>query len=150
MISFMTMGTVFAPLVIILTVGGVMAHVSGYHQILGIDDLEGTLSRIFLTSGFAFMGFVMLHKRASSAEFPLFLAASVSVGLVLTGALSVALYRAVFRKDAPLFGNKTSWICTPKTGNSSFKPVETCTPSRTVDNLQQSLMSEPRRCRTGD
>ncbi len=129
LISIMTLGHLFAPVVIVMTVAGFLANLTN-PQPFGIDDLLGNLSKILLTSGFIFMGLVMLHKRESSAEFPHFLAATLTLGLVLTGTLTLALYRAVFRKNAPLFG-KTSWICTPKSGNETFKdvPVGTAAPA---------------------
>jgi cellulose synthase/poly-beta-1,6-N-acetylglucosamine synthase-like glycosyltransferase len=124
LISFMTLGSLFAPVVIVMTVAGFLAALTGNSHTLGIDGLLDNLSKILLTSGFVFTGLVMLHKRESSAEFPHFLAATLTLGLVLIGALTIALYRAVFRKNAPLFGKNTSWICTPKSGNETFKCVQ--------------------------
>ncbi len=121
LISFMTVGSLFAPLVIIMTVAGLLASVTGNPQPFGLDNLLDISSKFLLTSGFSLMGFVMLYKKGSSAEFPYFLGATLTLGLVLSVALTLALYRAVFCRHKPLFAKTTSWICTPKSGNEHFK-----------------------------
>jgi cellulose synthase/poly-beta-1,6-N-acetylglucosamine synthase-like glycosyltransferase len=121
LISFMTMGSLFAPLVIIMTVVGLLANVTGTPKAFTLDNVIDIFSKFLLTSGFLFMGFVMLRKKGSLAEYPYFLGASLTLGLVLSGALTFALYRAAFRRHKPLFAKTTSWICTPKSGNEHFK-----------------------------
>jgi hypothetical protein len=67
------------------------------------------------------MGFVMLFKRRAPGEFGHLLLAAISLGLILAAANSVAVYKAIFQKEKPLFGNKNSWICTPKEGNVKYQ-----------------------------
>jgi cellulose synthase/poly-beta-1,6-N-acetylglucosamine synthase-like glycosyltransferase len=120
MISFMTIGSLIAPIVILFTIAGSLAWITGDPRPFTMDDVLEVLTTVLLTSGFLIMGLVMLVKRGSQAQFPRFVAAAVSLGYVLTCALTVAVYKAAFRKDKPLFAQKTSWICTPKSGNEQY------------------------------
>ena len=122
LICFMTIASVIAPIVIIMTIAGSVAWLTGDPlRSFGIDDVRDILTKLLLTSGFLILGLAMLYKRDSLGEFPHFLIAAISLGCVLTCALFLAVYKAVFRKDRPLFAQKTSWICTPKSGNEQFK-----------------------------
>lgn len=124
LISFITLGSLVAPVVIVMTATGFLASLTGNPQPFGLDNFLDLLGKFLLTSGFLLMGFIMLNKKGSVAEFPHFLVATLTLGLVLAGAITLALYRAVFRQHEPLFAKKTSWICTPKSGNELFKDVQ--------------------------
>ena len=63
----------------------------------------------------------MLYKKRSLKEFPKLVLATFSISLILAGANSVAAYKAVFKPHKPLYGNKSSWIVTPKKGNEEIK-----------------------------
>lgn len=119
-ISYVTLSGLFAPVIIVMTVAGLLAALTGNPKPFGLENLIELTGNILLTSGFLIMGLVMLQKGGNLKESPYFLAAALSLGLILTGALSLALYRAVFRKNKPLYAQKTSWICTPKSGNELF------------------------------
>lgn len=122
LITFMTMGTVIAPAVILMTITGLMGWVTGDPgHIITIWDIWDFFYKFFLTSGFLVMGFVMLHKRGQLSEFPYFLLCGIFLGFMLTCALTIALYKAVFRPHKHLFAQQTSWIVTPKEGNKWFK-----------------------------
>jgi cellulose synthase/poly-beta-1,6-N-acetylglucosamine synthase-like glycosyltransferase len=120
-ITFKTLAYVVAPAVILMTVAGLLGWVTGNPHPFRIDDLSDFFFKFFITSGFLVMALITLHKRGNMSDFPHLFLAATSLGLVLAGANSVALYRALFRKDKPLFGDQTSWICTPKTGNKHFE-----------------------------
>ena len=125
LICFMTIGSLMSPLVIFMTIAGFLAWITGDpFRSFGIENIKDIIFKVFLTSGFFIMGFVMLKKRGDIAEFPHFLVSASFLGFVLTFALSTAVYRAAFRKDKPLFAQKTSWICTPKSGNGQFAPSD--------------------------
>ncbi len=121
LICFMTIGSLITPLVIIMTVAMFLVLATGDLRIFSTGNPLDIPVKILLTFGFMFMGLVMLVKRNTKEEFPYFVAAAVSLGYVLNFALAIALYRAAFRKNRPLFAQKTSWICTPKTGNQQFE-----------------------------
>lgn len=118
MICFITMGSLITPWVIIMSLGGFFLFVVGNPE--EVNGVWYAVSRILLTSGFLIMGLVVLLKRGNAREFPYFVVAALSLGFMLTCAVALAVYRAVFRKDEPLFAEKTSWICTPKPGNEQF------------------------------
>ncbi len=122
MITFLTLGTIVAPVVILMTIAGFMGWFSGDLRLFGLGDLADFALKFFYTAGFLVIGFVMLLKRRSPKEFPHLLLAAFSISIILAAANSVAIYKAVFRKDKPLFASKqNSWICTPKTGNERYR-----------------------------
>jgi cellulose synthase/poly-beta-1,6-N-acetylglucosamine synthase-like glycosyltransferase len=120
MITYLTLGNLIAPVVILMTVAGFLGWVSGDLRLFGVPDVIDFFLKFFYTAGFLIMGALALYKRRELTEFPHLLLAAFSVSLVLSVANTVAVYKAVFRKDQPLFAKKTSWICTPKTGNEKF------------------------------
>ncbi|MFZ2088535.1 MAG: glycosyltransferase family 2 protein [Desulfobaccales bacterium] len=121
LISFMTLGSAFSPVILVMTVSGLLASVTGLPQPFSLANLLELLTRAVLTSGFLLLGIVGLHKQKNYADYPYFLFTSLTLGLLLTGALTLALYRAVFHKNKPLYWKNTSWICTPKHGNEHFQ-----------------------------
>jgi cellulose synthase/poly-beta-1,6-N-acetylglucosamine synthase-like glycosyltransferase len=149
LVSFMTLGSMFSPIVLLMTVAGFLTSVTGLPHPFGLANLYDMLGKLFLTSGFLFMGLVGLHKHRDYAEIPYFLITSLTLGLILTGALTVAIYRAVFRKNEPLFSKKTSWICTPKGGNECFKDVQVSIAMAALESTPTSLTPNPRCRREG-
>jgi cellulose synthase/poly-beta-1,6-N-acetylglucosamine synthase-like glycosyltransferase len=116
MITYFTLGNLVAPVVILMTIAGFMGWFSGELTLFGLNDVAEFFLKFFYTAGFLVMGFVMLFKRRAPGEFGHLLLAAISLGLILAAANSVAVYKAIFQKEKPLFGNKNSWICTPKEG----------------------------------
>jgi cellulose synthase/poly-beta-1,6-N-acetylglucosamine synthase-like glycosyltransferase len=123
MILFMTLGNLVAPAVILMTVAGLACWFSGGDlKLFGISDFLTFFLKYLYTAGFLVMGFVALYKRRSLVEFPRLLLATFSISLILVFANSVAVYKAIFWKERPLFASaKNSWICTAKIGNEKFR-----------------------------
>lgn len=122
MIIYFTLGNLVAPVVILMTIAGFMGWFTGDLQLFGLGEVAEFFLKFFYTAGFLAMGFVMLWKRRAPGEFGHLLLAAISLGLILAVANTMAIYKALFQKDKPLFGSKkNSWICTPKTGNEQFR-----------------------------
>jgi len=123
MISFMTLGNLVAPVVILMTLAGFAGWFIGNDpRLFGLGDILTFILKFLYTAGFLVMGAVALWKRRTIREFPQLLLAAFSISLILVFANSVAVYKALFRKEQPLFGSaKNSWVCTPKTGNERFR-----------------------------
>lgn len=121
MITYLTLGNLVAPAVILMTIAGFMGWFSGDLQLFAFGDIIEFLLKFVYTAGFLIMGFVMLVKRRAPSEFPKLVLAAFSISLILAFANSVAVYKAIFRKEKPLFGRSSSWICTPKTGNKRYQ-----------------------------
>lgn len=121
LISFMTMGNLVAPLVLLMTVLGFMGWFSGDIKLFGLTDFMQLILKFVYTSGFLVMAGVMLYKHKNLNDFPKLVLATFSISLILATANSIAIYKAIFRKDKPLYGNNSSWIVTPKKGNEEYK-----------------------------
>jgi uncharacterized BrkB/YihY/UPF0761 family membrane protein len=121
LISFWTLGTLIAPIVILMTILGFLGWFSGDIELFGLTDVAQFFLKFVYTSGFLILGAVMLYKQRSLKEFPKLVLATLSISLILAAANSIAAYKAFFRKDKPLYGNNSSWIVTPKKGNDEVK-----------------------------
>lgn len=122
MILFFTLGNLIAPPVLIMTVFGLLGWFFGDPQILTMTDLVTLILKIAYTAGFVLIGVLALYKRKMLKDTPQLLLTLFSLSIVLAVANSVALFRAAFMSDKPLYpGQQTSWITTPKEGNDSVK-----------------------------
>jgi len=120
MITFMTMGNIIFPIIIIMTLAGLCGWFLGGPQLFNISDLFELVIKFSYTTGFLILAAMTLYKQKRIDEFPKLLLAAFSISIVLAFANSVALFRAIFLKNKYLFGKKTSWVCTPKQGNDGF------------------------------
>lgn len=119
-IVFQTLASFIAPIVLLMTIIGSLGWFLGELQQFTMSDVVKFALIIAYTSGFFVMVALTLKKRQSMAEFPKIFVATIALSLILSAANTVALYKAVFRKNKPLFGGKkNSWICTPKDGSKS-------------------------------
>lgn len=122
MITYLTMGNLVGPAVILLTIAGMSGWFFGDPKLFTINDALLMILKIIVTIGFLVMGFVMLVRRSMIREFPQLILATISIGILLSFANSYAVYRATFHKDKPLFSkSQGSWVCTPKGGNARYK-----------------------------
>jgi len=122
MISYLTMGNLVGPAVILLTIAGMCGWFFGDPRLFTLNDALIMILKIIVTIGFLVMGFVMLVRRSMIKEFPQLVLATISIGILLAFANSYAVYRATFYKNKPLFSkSQGSWICTPKEGNARYK-----------------------------
>ena len=121
MITFITLSSIIAPAVILMTLAGASGWFLGDPQLFQTSQLFDFFIKFFYTGGFLLMGFMTLYKRRSLSDFPKLVLAALSVSIVLSFVNSVAVYKALFRKDKQLFpSKKNSWICTPKSGNAAY------------------------------
>ena len=125
MITFMTTGTIIAPVVMLMTIAGLLSWFFGDPQLFAFSQVYEFVLKFFYTSGFLFLVVITLVKQKDIRSFPKVLLGTFSLSIILAGANSFAAYRAIFHKDKPLYKSKNnSWICTPKVGNDSFNKVE--------------------------
>ena len=121
MITFITLSGLIAPAVIVMTIAGFSGWFLGDPQLFQTAQLMEFFIKFFYTSGFLIMGFMTFYKRKSLSEFPHLVLAALSISIILSVANTVAIYKALFRKDEPLFsGNRENWPCTPKSGNAAY------------------------------
>ncbi|MBS3131577.1 glycosyltransferase [Candidatus Woesearchaeota archaeon] len=113
MILFVTIGNAAAPIVLLMTFFGFLGWFTGEPKLMTFSDLIEMSSRIALTAGFLFIGAVTLYKRKELKDFPYFILASLTMGIVLAAANTIAFFKAAFNR-------KLSWFCTPKEANTEF------------------------------
>ncbi|HJX05923.1 MAG TPA: glycosyltransferase family 2 protein [Candidatus Nanoarchaeia archaeon] len=116
-ITFMTMGNIIAPAVILMTLAGLTGWFLGEPQLFEFSQLMELIIKFAYTAGFLILATITLIKHKSMADLPKLVLAAFSISIILAFANCVAIFRAIFMKDKPLFGRKTSWLCTPKQGN---------------------------------
>jgi len=121
MITFLTCSALIGPMVVIMTLAGFSGWFFGEPQLFELAQLQEFFIKFLYTAGFALMAIVMLYREKSLREFPNFILGSISLSIVLCVANTVVLYKAIFMKNKSLYANKSSWIVTPKQGNSDFK-----------------------------
>src|SRR3989338_1655892 len=113
MILFVTLGNIASPFVFIMTIAGFSGSFLGEPELFGFKDIADMAIRILMTAGFMIMGIIALHRNKALKEFPYLVLASLTMGLVLAVANSIAFFRAAFNKQL-------SWFCTAKDGNNKF------------------------------
>lgn len=122
MITYITLGNLIAPVVVIMTIAGFSGWFVGDPQLMTMSELSKFVITIFYTAGFLVMGAVALYKYRSLKEFPHMLLSTFAISMILAVANTVAIFKAVFMKDKPLFAKQNnSWICTQKQGNVLYK-----------------------------
>jgi cellulose synthase/poly-beta-1,6-N-acetylglucosamine synthase-like glycosyltransferase len=119
-ITFMTMGNIIAPAVILMTLAGLTGWFLGEPQLFSFTQLTELIIKFAYTAGFLVLATTTLIKHRSIADLPKLVVAAFSISIVLAFANCIAIFRAIFMKDKPLFGQKTSWPCTPKQGNDGI------------------------------
>ena len=113
MILFVTLGNIAAPFVFIMTIAGFSGWFLGEPELFGFNDIIDMAVRLLLTAGFLVVGIMALHKNKALKEFPYLILASLTLGLVLAVANSIAFFKAAFNK-------RLSWFCTAKEANNKF------------------------------
>jgi len=110
MITYITLGNLAAPIVVLMTIFGFSGWFLGEPSLFSWQDMITLGSRVLLTAGFIIMGLIALFKLKRLGEFRHLILSLFTVGLVLAVANSIAFYRAVFNKGL-------HWHCTPKIAN---------------------------------
>ena len=110
MILYATLGNIIAPIVVFMTLFGLVSWFIGEPALFNMTDLMNFISRFLLTAGFIVMGAATLYKRRRLYEFPYLLLSVFTLGVVLAVANSVAFLKAVSNK-------KLHWFCTVKDAN---------------------------------
>lgn len=121
MITFLTLGNVISPAVVVITLAGVAGWL---FLALGAAQPEPSLHMargplgFACTASFLFGGAVALARRGKLRELPWLVLGAFSVAIALAFANSIAVVRALVFSRRPLFGRAGSWVCTPKAGNA--------------------------------
>ena len=110
-ILFVTLGNMAAPFVFIMTIAGFSGWFLGEPELFSFNDFIDMAIRFLLTAGFLVMGIMALHKNKALKEFPYLVLASLTIGLALAVANSIAFFKAAFNKQL-------SWFCTAKEANN--------------------------------
>ena len=113
MILFVTLGNMAAPFVFIMTIAGFSGWFLGEPELFNLIDLVNLITRIFITGGFLIIGAMALYKNKLLKEFPYLILTSITIGIILAVANSIALLKAAFNK-------KISWFCTTKEANAKL------------------------------
>jgi cellulose synthase/poly-beta-1,6-N-acetylglucosamine synthase-like glycosyltransferase len=121
MISLLTLGNFVAPVVLLMTVAGMLGWFLGEVQLVTLTQVWEFIIAFAYTAGFLTMGLVTLIKHRSAKEFPHLLLATFTVSIILAIANTIAIYKALFRKNSYVFvKERNSWICTAKQGNRAY------------------------------
>ena len=110
MITYLTLGNVVAPIVIVMTLFGLGGWFLGEPGLFNWNDLISFAVRFAYTAGFLIMGTVTLYKRKQVKEILHLVYASFTIGLILSMWNSYAFFKA-------LINSKLHWFCTPKSDN---------------------------------
>ncbi len=113
MITYITIGNIIAPVVVLMTIFGFVGWFVGEPQLFSLQDMVTLLSRFMLTAGFLFIGAATLIKRKIIKEFPQLLLSVFTLGLILAIANTVAFFKAAFNSEL-------HWFCTVKDDNYEF------------------------------
>lgn len=111
MISYITLGNVAAPIVVLMTFFGFSGWFLGEPTLMQLSDLFVFAIRFTYTAGFLFMGLLAFKKQKILNEFGYLILSAFTVGLVLAVSNSFAFFKAVFNQ-------KLHWFCTPKIDNT--------------------------------
>ena len=113
MILYVTLGNIIAPFVFIMTIAGFSGWFLGDPKLFSFSDLLNMLVRFLLTGGFLVIGAMAFYKNKILKEFPYLLLSSLTIGLILAVANSIAFFKAASRQQL-------HWFCTPKEANSKL------------------------------
>ncbi len=113
MISYITLGNIIAPVVVIMTFFGFSGWFLGEPELFNMGHLFEFVFRFLFTAGFLFMGIIALAKQKKLSEFPHLLLSTVTMGLVIAFANAFAFSKAVLN-------SKLHWFCTPKVENRQY------------------------------
>ncbi|MBU0757595.1 MAG: glycosyltransferase [Nanoarchaeota archaeon] len=108
MISFITLGNLTAPIVIIMTLFGFAGWFLGDPQLMKISDFAGFFTKFLFTAGFSIMGLITFYRLKILKEFPYLLLTGFTLSIVLAIANTVAVTKAALNFNS-------YWYCTPKT-----------------------------------
>lgn len=111
MITFITLGNITAPFVVLMTISGFLGWFFGEPNLFQFQDVITLVSSFIITGGFLLIGAITLHKHDKLHEFPYLVLSALTVGIVLSIARSAAFVKAIFN-------SKLSWFCTPKRANT--------------------------------
>lgn len=112
MITYVTLGNIIAPAVILMTVSGMLGWFTGDPTLFNLSELVTLISRFIFTAGFLVIGILTFYKRKMLKEFKYLIYSVFSVGIVLAITNSYAFFRAITNK-------KLIWHCTPKKDNTA-------------------------------
>ena len=113
MITYVTLGNVIAPFVVLMTVFGMAGWFIGEPSLFNLTDLLLFVFRFALTLGFIIIGAVALNRMRLLREFKYLLVSAFTVGIILALANSVAFCKAILN-------SQLRWFCTPKHDNLSL------------------------------
>ncbi|MFH0961350.1 MAG: glycosyltransferase family 2 protein [archaeon] len=113
MMAFNTLGNGPTVPVVIMTCAGMAGWFLGEVRLFVLSDLFVFGSRLLVTGGFLFGGFIALHKRGELSEWKDVVFMSFTIGLVVAFANAFAFMKAVLNQ-------KINWFCTPKAANVSL------------------------------
>lgn len=110
MITYITLGNVIAPVVVLMTLFGLAGWFIGEPVLFSLSDASNFVLKGFYTAGFLLMGVFALYKNGRLSEFPYFVLSAFTIGIILAVANTIAFFKAVLN-------SKLSWYCTPKAAN---------------------------------
>lgn len=110
MLIFITLANIAAPFVVIMTVFGFLGWLVGEPNLFNVNDLITLVAKFIYTGGFLLIGTLTLYKHGRLKEFRYLLASSLTMGIVMAVAQSIAFVKAVFNSGL-------GWYCTPKHAN---------------------------------
>lgn len=113
MITYITIGNFIAPIVVLMTLFGLVSWFIGDPTLFTMNDLIDFFSRLFLTAGFLVLGIATLWKKQRIIEFPYLLLSVFTLGIVLAIANTIAAFKAIIN-------SKLHWYCTTKDDNIKF------------------------------
>lgn len=113
MITYITMATISAPFVLIMTIAGSAGWFLGEPTLFQFSDVVKLILTFVYTSGFLIIGAITLYRHKILKEFPKMALTAFTIGLILSVATTVAFIKATTNK-------KLHWYCTPKVDNDKI------------------------------
>ena len=111
-ITLITLGWIISPFVLLTTIFGQIAWITGRPKPIEISDLIKFFTYFSLTSGFLFLAFVGLRREGKTSRILSLFPASLTIGICLSFVGTIAFFKAIL-------GFKQHWFRTPKFGSIS-------------------------------
>ncbi len=110
LITYVTVGSIAAPFVSIMTIGGIVSLSTGTPHALSLKDFFSFAQIFAYTGGFLVVAFISLSREKKLLLFKSVVFGALTVGVLISMVITLALTRAVL-------GLNTTWFRTPKFGS---------------------------------
>ncbi len=110
MITYITIGSLIAPFVAVMTISGMVSISTGTPRPISLEDVTGYIRTFAISGGFMAAAFIALWRENKLPLFKSVFLGTLTVGVLITMTNSIAMAEA-------LLGYRMTWFRTPKFGS---------------------------------